>query len=106
MDFKYSFAGPFTSKALNVPNSVQLESTGELISKHPAFPITLMKPYSSSNKELFPLIDIPLLETPLLEEGEEKKIFKVLKERRTRKNKQVEYLVSNRNPAIEDEWLV
>ncbi|MBW0506912.1 hypothetical protein O181_046627 [Austropuccinia psidii MF-1] len=47
---KDSFAGPFIIKALHGPNSVQLELTGELMNKHPAFPVSLMKPYSSSDK--------------------------------------------------------
>ncbi|MBW0498545.1 hypothetical protein O181_038260 [Austropuccinia psidii MF-1] len=51
---KDSFAGPFMIKALHGPNSVQLELTGELVNKHPAFPVSLIKPYSSSEKELFP----------------------------------------------------
>ncbi|MBW0573789.1 hypothetical protein O181_113504 [Austropuccinia psidii MF-1] len=92
-------------KALHGPNSVQLELTGELMNKHPTFPVSLIKPYSSSNKELFPLRNKPPLEIPPLEEGEEKKIVKVLKERRTRK-KEREYLVRYRNPTHEDEWLL
>ncbi|MBW0558689.1 hypothetical protein O181_098404 [Austropuccinia psidii MF-1] len=48
-----SFAGPFMIKSLHGPNAVQLELTGELMSKHPAFPVSLIKPYSSSDKELF-----------------------------------------------------
>ncbi|MBW0539463.1 hypothetical protein O181_079178 [Austropuccinia psidii MF-1] len=43
---KYSFAGPFMIKALNGPNAVQLELTGELMNKHPAFPVSLIKTYS------------------------------------------------------------
>ncbi|MBW0592161.1 hypothetical protein O181_131876, partial [Austropuccinia psidii MF-1] len=35
---KDSFAGPFMIKALHGPNAVQLELTGELMNKHPAFP--------------------------------------------------------------------
>ncbi|MBW0534552.1 hypothetical protein O181_074267 [Austropuccinia psidii MF-1] len=57
---KDSFEGPFILKALHGPNSVQLELTGELINKHPAFPVSLIKPYSSSDKELFPLRNKPL----------------------------------------------
>ncbi|MBW0553917.1 hypothetical protein O181_093632 [Austropuccinia psidii MF-1] len=76
---KDSFAGPFMIKALHGPNAVQLELTGELMNKHPAFPVSLIKPYSSSEKELFPLRNKPPLEIPPLEEGEEKKIVKVLK---------------------------
>ncbi|MBW0564037.1 hypothetical protein O181_103752 [Austropuccinia psidii MF-1] len=58
---KYSFAGPFMIKALNGPNSVQLELTGDLMNKHPTFPVILIKPYSSSDKDLFP----PKSKTPL-----------------------------------------
>ncbi|MBW0520415.1 hypothetical protein O181_060130 [Austropuccinia psidii MF-1] len=84
---KDSFAGPFMIKALHGPNAVQLKLTEELMNKHPAFPVSLIKPYSSSETELFPLRNKPPLEIPPLEEGEEKKIVKFLKERRTRKKK-------------------
>ncbi|MBW0580696.1 hypothetical protein O181_120411 [Austropuccinia psidii MF-1] len=93
-------------KALHGPNSVQLELTGELINKHPTFPVSLMSPYSSSDKELFPLRNKPPLEIPPLEEGKENKIVKVLKERRTRNKKEREYLVRYRNSAQEDEWIL
>ncbi|MBW0549074.1 hypothetical protein O181_088789 [Austropuccinia psidii MF-1] len=76
------------------------------MNKHPAFPVSLIKPYSSSDKELFPLRNKPPLEIPPLEEGEEKKIVKVFKERRTRNRKEGEYLVRYRNPTQEDEWLL
>ncbi|MBW0536209.1 hypothetical protein O181_075924 [Austropuccinia psidii MF-1] len=76
---KDSFAGPFMIKALNGPNAVQLELTGDFMNKQPAFPVSLIKPYSSSEKELFPLRNKPPLEIPPLEEGEEKKSVKVLK---------------------------
>ncbi|MBW0466380.1 hypothetical protein O181_006095 [Austropuccinia psidii MF-1] len=67
-------------KALHGPNAVQLELTGGLMNKHPDFPVILIKPYSSSEKELFPLRNKPTLEIPPLEEGEERRIVKVLKE--------------------------
>ncbi|MBW0543262.1 hypothetical protein O181_082977 [Austropuccinia psidii MF-1] len=51
---KDSFAGPFIIEALHGFNSVQLEFTGKLMNKHPNFSISLIKPYSSSDKELFP----------------------------------------------------
>ncbi|MBW0473139.1 hypothetical protein O181_012854 [Austropuccinia psidii MF-1] len=89
---KHSFAGPFMINALHGPNAVQLGLTGELIKKHPTFPVSLKKPYSSSDKELFLLRNKPPLEIYPLEEGEEKKIVKVLKERRTRNKKEREYL--------------
>ncbi|MBW0524961.1 hypothetical protein O181_064676 [Austropuccinia psidii MF-1] len=87
--FKYSFAGKFMIKALHAPKSVQLELTGALINKHLAFPVILIKTYSSNEKELFPLRDKPRFEIPPLEEREEKKIVKVLKERRTRNKKEI-----------------
>ncbi|MBW0500036.1 hypothetical protein O181_039751 [Austropuccinia psidii MF-1] len=84
---KDCFAGPFMIKELHGPNSVQLDLTGELMNKHPAFPVSLVRPYSSSDKELFPLRNKPPLETLPLEEVEGKKIVKVLKERRTKNKK-------------------
>ncbi|MBW0473876.1 hypothetical protein O181_013591 [Austropuccinia psidii MF-1] len=102
---KYFFEGLFMIKALHGPNSLQLEITGELMNNDPNFPAILIKPYSSSDKELFPLRNEPPLKIPPLEEGESKKIVKVLEERRTRK-KEREYLVRYRNPAKEDEWLL
>ncbi|MBW0575228.1 hypothetical protein O181_114943 [Austropuccinia psidii MF-1] len=76
------------------------------MNKHPAFPVRWMKPYSSSEKEIFPLRNKPPLGIPPLEEGEEKKIVKVLKERRTRNKKERDYLVRYINPAQEDQWLL
>ncbi|MBW0497480.1 hypothetical protein O181_037195 [Austropuccinia psidii MF-1] len=43
---KDSFAGPFMMKALHGPNAVQLELTGELMNKHPDFPVSLIETYS------------------------------------------------------------
>ncbi|MBW0480993.1 hypothetical protein O181_020708 [Austropuccinia psidii MF-1] len=78
--FKYSFAGKFMIKVLHGPNSVQLELTGEVMNKHPAFPVSLIETYSSSDKELFQLRNKPPLEISPLEEGEQKRIVKILKE--------------------------
>ncbi|MBW0543886.1 hypothetical protein O181_083601 [Austropuccinia psidii MF-1] len=103
---KDSFAGPFMIKALHGLNAVQLELTGELMSKHPIFSVSLINTYSSSDKELFPLRNKPPLEIPALEEGEEKKVLKVLKGRRTRNKKEREYPVRYRNSTQEDEWLL
>ncbi|MBW0569040.1 hypothetical protein O181_108755 [Austropuccinia psidii MF-1] len=106
MKLKDSFEGPFMIKALHAPNAVQLELTGELMNNQSTSPVSLIKPYSSSDKELFPLRNKPPLEIPPLEEGEEKEIMNVLKERRTRNKKEREYLVGYRNPTQEDEWLL
>ncbi|MBW0540480.1 hypothetical protein O181_080195 [Austropuccinia psidii MF-1] len=56
---KASFAGPFMIKALHGPNAVQLLLTGEIMNKHPTFPVSLIKPHSSSDRELFPLRNTP-----------------------------------------------
>ncbi|MBW0563196.1 hypothetical protein O181_102911 [Austropuccinia psidii MF-1] len=69
-----SFAGPFMIKALHGPNSVKLELTGELMNKKPTFPLSLITPYSSSDKELFPLRNKNPLEISPLQEGEGKKL--------------------------------
>ncbi|MBW0519854.1 hypothetical protein O181_059569 [Austropuccinia psidii MF-1] len=53
------FAGPFMIKALHGTNAVQLELTSELVNKHPDFYVSLIEPYSSSDKELFPLRNTP-----------------------------------------------
>ncbi|MBW0472994.1 hypothetical protein O181_012709 [Austropuccinia psidii MF-1] len=93
-------------RALHGPNAVQLELTGELMNKHPTFPVSLKELYSSSYKELFPQRNKPPLEIPPPEEGEEKKILNVIKESSTRNKKEREYLVSYRNPTQEDELLL
>ncbi|MBW0570610.1 hypothetical protein O181_110325 [Austropuccinia psidii MF-1] len=69
-------------KALHGPNDVQLELTGELMNKHPTLPSSLIKSYSSSDKNLFPLRNKPPLEITLLD------------------------LVRYRAPTQKDKWLV
>ncbi|MBW0584442.1 hypothetical protein O181_124157 [Austropuccinia psidii MF-1] len=51
---KDSFAGPFVIKALHGENSVEVELSEELSNKHPTFPVSLIKPYKSSDAEKFP----------------------------------------------------
>ncbi|MBW0564362.1 hypothetical protein O181_104077 [Austropuccinia psidii MF-1] len=52
---KASFAGTFVIKALHGENSVEVELSEELSNKHPTFPVSLIKPYKSSDAEIFPL---------------------------------------------------
>ncbi|MBW0504723.1 hypothetical protein O181_044438 [Austropuccinia psidii MF-1] len=59
---KDAFEGPFMIKALHWPNSAQLKLTSELMNKHPTFLKCLIKPYSLSDKDLFPLRNKPPLE--------------------------------------------
>ncbi|MBW0585115.1 hypothetical protein O181_124830 [Austropuccinia psidii MF-1] len=48
--FKDSFVGTFMIRELHGPNSVKQELTGELTNKHPNFPVSLIKTYSSNDK--------------------------------------------------------
>ncbi|MBW0581839.1 hypothetical protein O181_121554 [Austropuccinia psidii MF-1] len=89
-------------KALHGPNAVQLELTGELMNNNPKLPVSLIKAYNSSDKELFPLTNKLPLEIPPLEGGEEKKIVKVLKEERKTNKEERECLVGYRNRTQED----
>ncbi|MBW0558578.1 hypothetical protein O181_098293 [Austropuccinia psidii MF-1] len=69
---KDSFAGPYIIKALHGKNSVQVQFSGELKKKHPTFLVSLVKHYTSSNKELFHLRNETPLEVPPLDQTEEK----------------------------------
>ncbi|MBW0559907.1 hypothetical protein O181_099622 [Austropuccinia psidii MF-1] len=102
---KDSFAGPFIIKALHRTTAVQVELSGELENKHPTFPFSLVKHYTSSDKELFPLRNETPLEVPPLDQIEDKKVLKVSKERRLRGKNEREYLVRYRNPQHEYGWL-
>ncbi|MBW0559998.1 hypothetical protein O181_099713 [Austropuccinia psidii MF-1] len=102
---KDSYVGPFFIIALHGTNAVQVELSGELENKHPTFPVSLIKPYQPADKELFPLRNPTPLTVPPVEQNAEKKIKKVIEERRLRGKNQREYLVRYRNPVHEDEWL-
>ncbi|MBW0495480.1 hypothetical protein O181_035195 [Austropuccinia psidii MF-1] len=102
---KDSYVGPFFIVALHGTNAVQVELSGELENKHPTFPVSLIKPYQPADKEMFPLRNPTPLTVPPVEQNEDKKIKKVIKQRRIRGNNQREYLVRYRNPVPEDEWL-
>ncbi|MBW0575782.1 hypothetical protein O181_115497 [Austropuccinia psidii MF-1] len=102
---KDSYVGPFVIFSLHGTKAVQVELSGELENKHPTFPVSLIKPYQPADKELFPLRNPAPLTVPPVEQNEDKKIKKVIKERRLRGKNQREYLVRYRNPVHEDEWL-
>ncbi|MBW0559898.1 hypothetical protein O181_099613 [Austropuccinia psidii MF-1] len=102
---KYSYVRPFVIVALHGTNEIKVELSGELENKHPTFPVTLINLYQPDHKELFPLRNPTPLTVPPVEQSEDKKIKKVLKERRLRGKNQREYLVRYRNPVNEDEWL-
>ncbi|MBW0570040.1 hypothetical protein O181_109755, partial [Austropuccinia psidii MF-1] len=102
---KDSYVGPFVIVALHGTNAVQVELSGELENKHPTFPVSLINPYQPADKELFPLRNPTPLAVPPIGQNEDRKIKKVIKERRLRGKNQREYLVRYRNPVHEDEWL-
>ncbi|MBW0542606.1 hypothetical protein O181_082321 [Austropuccinia psidii MF-1] len=59
---KDSFSGPFFIKALHGGNAFELELSEELSNKNLTFPVSLIKPYKSSDSEKFPLgIKFPTL---------------------------------------------
>ncbi|MBW0501465.1 hypothetical protein O181_041180 [Austropuccinia psidii MF-1] len=84
---------------------IQVELSGELENKHPTFPVSLIRLYKPADKELFPLRNPTPLAVPPVEQSEDKKISKVIQERRLRGKNQREYLVRYRNPVHEDGWL-
>ncbi|MBW0465881.1 hypothetical protein O181_005596 [Austropuccinia psidii MF-1] len=100
-----SYAGPYVIVALHGTNAVQVELSGELENKHPTFPLSLIKPYQPAHKELFPLRNPAPLTVPPVEQNGDRNIQKVIKERRLRGKNLRKYLVRNRNPVHEDEWL-
>ena len=67
--------------------------------------MSLIKPYKSSDAEIFPLRNKIPQAIPPVEPSGSKKIAKVLKERKLRTNKVREYLVTYSDPTCEDECL-
>ncbi|MBW0558030.1 hypothetical protein O181_097745 [Austropuccinia psidii MF-1] len=104
-NLKDSFAGPFLIKALHGENAIEVELSEELSNKHPTFPVSLIKPYKSSDAETFPLRSKAPQAIPPIETSGIKKITKALKERKLRTKKVREHLVRYSDPTCEDEWL-
>ncbi|MBW0574785.1 hypothetical protein O181_114500 [Austropuccinia psidii MF-1] len=102
---KDSYIGPFVIVALHGANVIQVELSGDLENKHPTFPVSLIKPYQPADQVLFPIRNPTPLTVPPVKQSEDIKIKKVIKVRRLRGKNQREYLVINRNPVHEDEWL-
>ncbi|MBW0508559.1 hypothetical protein O181_048274 [Austropuccinia psidii MF-1] len=102
---KGSYVGAFCIIALHGTNAVKVELSGELENKHPTFPVRLIKPYSPTDKELFPLRNPAPFTVPPVEQSKDRKIKKLIKEKRLRGQNQREYLVRYGNPVHEDEWL-
>ncbi|MBW0478232.1 hypothetical protein O181_017947 [Austropuccinia psidii MF-1] len=49
-----SFVGPFTIIKLIGKNAVEVKLTEEFSSKHPVFPVCLVKPYFQTEEDKFP----------------------------------------------------
>ncbi|MBW0503044.1 hypothetical protein O181_042759 [Austropuccinia psidii MF-1] len=99
------FSGPFVIKALARENAFEVELSEELSNTHPTYPLSLTKPYKSSEAERFCLRNKFSQAIPPIESSGIKKITKVLKERKLRTNKVKEYLVRYSDSTCEDEWL-
>ncbi|MBW0549772.1 hypothetical protein O181_089487 [Austropuccinia psidii MF-1] len=102
---KDSFSGPFFIKVLPGENEIQVELSEELSNKHPTFPVSRIKPFSTSDAERFPLINKAPQHIPPIESSGTRKITKVLKEMKLRTKKVREYLVRYSDPTCEYEWL-
>ncbi|MBW0558615.1 hypothetical protein O181_098330 [Austropuccinia psidii MF-1] len=102
---KHERQRPFVIVALHGTNAAQVELSGELENEHPTFPVSLIKPYQQADKEFFPLRNPTSLTIRPVEQNENKKIKKFIKESRLRVKNQREYLVRYRNPVHEDKWL-
>ncbi|MBW0532801.1 hypothetical protein O181_072516 [Austropuccinia psidii MF-1] len=81
---KYTFVGPFTTKALHGENAIEVELSEELSNKHPTFPVSLVKPYKYSDSEKFCLRNKAPQNIPPIESSVTMKITKFLKERKLR----------------------
>ncbi|MBW0571296.1 hypothetical protein O181_111011 [Austropuccinia psidii MF-1] len=102
---KDSFAGSFVIKTLHGENALEVELSEELSNRHPTFPVSLIKPYKSSDYEKSPLRNKVSQVIPPIEKSGIKKIIKVLKERKSRTKKVREYLVRYSDPTCEAEWV-
>ncbi|MBW0588379.1 hypothetical protein O181_128094 [Austropuccinia psidii MF-1] len=85
--FKCSFSGCFFIKSLHGKNSIEVKLSEELSNTHPTFPVSLIKPYKSSDSENFPLRNKVPQHIPPIESSGTRKIAKVLKERKLRTKK-------------------
>ncbi|MBW0504075.1 hypothetical protein O181_043790 [Austropuccinia psidii MF-1] len=104
-----SFVGPFTIIKLIGKNEVEVRLTEEFPSKHPVFPVSLVKPYFQTGEYKFPsrkhtttLPDIVELEDSL---GPVKKIIKARKIRLNSKDQRQYFVRFKNQTADKDKWL-
>ncbi|MBW0530934.1 hypothetical protein O181_070649 [Austropuccinia psidii MF-1] len=104
-----SFLGPFTIIKLIGNNAVVVRLTEEFFSKHPVFPVSLVKPYFQTGEDKFPSRKKTTNPPEIVEmedsPGPVKKIIKVRKIRLNGKD-QRQYLVRFKNQTADKEkWL-
>ncbi|MBW0494261.1 hypothetical protein O181_033976 [Austropuccinia psidii MF-1] len=87
-----SYVGHFVIVALHRTIAAQVELSGELENKHPTFPVRSISPYQPADKELVTLRNPTHLTVPPVEQNEDKKMKKLIKERRLLGRKQRKYL--------------
>ncbi|MBW0571288.1 hypothetical protein O181_111003 [Austropuccinia psidii MF-1] len=102
---KDSFAGTFVIKALHGENAIEVELSEELRNKYPKFPMSLIKPYKSSDAENYPWWNKVPQHIPPIESSGTREITKFSKESNLRTKEVREYLVRYSEPACEDDLL-
>jgi len=102
------FVGPFVVKRLHGKNAIEVIPTGFLEKKHHTFPVSLIKRYEESDKELFPYRNKPKIVIPVSKEDtEDKTISLVLRQKEILdlNNRYKLYLVRYKGTKYEDEWV-
>jgi transposase InsO family protein len=104
---KPSFVGPFTIKQLHGKNAVEVILTDEFSRKHPVFPVSLIKPYTSRSSDTPVVTHVPV---PIIEplDTSNFKVHKILKDKKERINgKDIRlYLVRYKGQSADkDEWI-
>ena len=97
--------GPFTIKQLHGKNAVEVILSEELSRKHPVFPVSLIKPYTSRSDEPAPAKPVPVVEEADNSKLKVQKILKDKKERINGKDTRLYLVRYKNNSADKDEWL-
>ncbi|MBW0483409.1 hypothetical protein O181_023124 [Austropuccinia psidii MF-1] len=103
-----SFVGPFTFIKLIGKNAVEVKITEEFSRKHPAFPVSLVKPYFQAQEDKFPSRRKNLTPTEIVEvEDSPGPVSKIIRARKIRLDGKDhrQYLVRGKNKtADKDKW--
>ncbi|MBW0551531.1 hypothetical protein O181_091246 [Austropuccinia psidii MF-1] len=87
---RYTYVGPCFIISLHGINAVQVELSGEFENELPTFSVSFINPYPPGDTELFPLRNPNPSAGPPVEQDEDKKIKKVIKEKKLRGKRQRE----------------